>query len=344
MNTYTFYQYGYGIMKLKNSGTSQSTNLGYKFCIWTITLFLLFSCSTEAENEVSYYNWEYNISGSSSIANVVQVVESFDPVSSTFSYYTGAKSGGVGGAILAPTRIESKAIANQVTVLARFDEEVSHEEINIQIEQIAEIIDNVTTEIWPGNAIPVVINYHKMPNEPPFSLAKRISWTEGQPYEIAYFIREKYDYTAITPVHELYHALAIHWRIGKNAPNAVDRINTYSTLEEVAADLFASCGVLLTDGILSYKQNTTRYNLDGRILSGSLSDEELKFLLGLMAVDALNNIYGELLSQTLFKEFFADQNSITLNSFQGEAMLSLCREASPNPAFLEEWFRKISND
>ena len=123
-----------------------------------------------------------------------------------------------------------------------------------------------------------------MADDAPFSLAKRVDWREGDPYEIAVFYREREkSFNTGTALHELYHALAIRWSLGTKSPASGSRLVAALAYEEIAGDLLAMCGRLLANESLQRETQSVSFLFADRRLEVPLNGNDLATVLRLMS-------------------------------------------------------------
>jgi hypothetical protein len=291
---------------------------------------------------VHEFEWGRNLSGGG-VLNVVTRVDAFDAERGRFSYYTGARSGDSGPRVPAPKRVLARAVHGSISVrLLGFggDERTGAAR---EADEMARIISSATTHVFPAAAIPVEIDVHVMPEGARFSLAKRVDWHEGRPYELAIFTREWE--AAGTAAHELYHVLALRWSL-RDAAEAARRPGAASSYEEAAAELYAACGELLTNTTLPQpepsKARLTIVDpaLRDPMFEGTLAVDELVAALEVLRTGANGDGFrgfGPLLAATVFEHVFGGAAAIALDSPQGARLLALCSAASADPFAIEAW-------
>jgi hypothetical protein len=294
--------------------------------------------SARLDRELHEFDWgdDYQLpAGGGLTLNRIQVEEPFDAGLRRFSYYTGANSSGTGEPSAAPRRVIAEGAHGVVAVRLRAFDPYTRERAGDEAAEIARSVSLVTTRVWPGESTPVQVDVHFMPDDPPFSQAKRVDWREGDAYAIAVLHREGW-FSSSTAVHELYHALAGRWSLGTIDPNNRARPNAAHAYEELAATLFAECGRLLATGSLSRDTRSSWILIDGQRFEGALDGEELAGALDLLSRDAPNSHWlRELLARTVLDEVFGAEEAIVLESPQGERLLARCRESASNPMLLE---------
>jgi len=293
--------------------------------------------SRRHDRALGEHDWGEAIQPSgSAIVNRIDVAVPFDAGRRRMAYYTGGNSSGSGERSAAPKRIIAEAVQGDVTVRMRAFDSYSRERASDEAAEVARIISLATTRVWPARPTAVEVDVHFMPDGAPFSLAKRVDWREGEPYEIAVFARDK-NFDAGTAVHELYHALAIRWSRGTQDPGNRSRLNAALTYEEMAGDLFALCGRLLANESLTRETWHVPVVLDNRALEGPLNGDDLAAVLRLMSSDvplSFAQAFRALLDPTITADVFGEQETIALESPQAERLLARCREFVPNPMLL----------
>jgi hypothetical protein len=289
------------------------------------------------DRALHYYRWdaEIELSSSNAVANRIRIVSPFDAGEGRFSYYTGGHSPGDGGAIPAPRRTIAEAAHGAVTVrLLAFEPHTGGRATDAAMD-IARIVSFATTEVWPRQPTPVEVDMHVMPDDAPFSQARRVDWRQGDPYVIAVFARNRV--FAETAAHELYHVLAGRWARGQSDPTSAARPNATRAYEEVAADLFAQCGVLLATGYVSLDTRNTTVVIAGQRFENSLDGEELSRALDLLSRDEPgSHMLRALLVRTVLADVFGEAAEIARGSPQAERLLTWCREAAADPWVLAE--------
>ncbi len=292
------------------------------------------------ERELQAFDWggAYALSMSSATANLIRVLEPFDAGSGRFSYRTGAHSPGTGELLDAPKRVIAEGMHGAVDVRLRAFDPYTRERGGEEAAEIARAVSLVTSRVWPAEPTPVQIDVHFMPGDAPFSQAKRVDWREGDAYELALFGREGM-FSSGVATHELYHALAGRWSLGRNDPSL--RPNAAHAYEEVVANLFAACGGLLSSGSLSLGTPSilatiAQATIGDQRFEGVLDDEELARALRLLSRDARGTEgLRDLLARTVLEDVFGNEETIAADSPQGERLLARCRESAANPMFLE---------
>src|SRR5688572_14483655 len=159
------------------------------------------------------FDWGLQFSGPVSLS-AIRIVRSFETEERAFSYYTGGFSPGSGERSRAPDRVIAEAAHGVVTVRLRAFDPYTNERAGDDASEIARMVSFATTRVWPVQPTPVDVDAYFIPKDVPFSLAKRIDWEEGDPYEIAVFAREGAQFPSDTAAHELYHVFAGRWLLG----------------------------------------------------------------------------------------------------------------------------------
>ena len=293
--------------------------------------------SVRHDRELRAFDWgnEYQLASSAAVVNAVRVAAPFDEGTRRFSYYTGALSPGTGESSAAPQRVIAEAVRGEVAVRLRAFEPYSREGAGAEAEVIAKSVSLVTTQVWPGEPTPVQVDVHFMPDDAPFSQAMRVDWRDGDAFAIAVFARAR-GFAPSTAVHELYHALAARWSLGRNSPAGGRKPNAAHAYEEVAATLFAECGRLLATESLPRAVRNDRVDIAGQLFEGPLDGEELGDAIELLVRDASGSqLLRNLLAGTILDDAFGAEETIALASPQGEKLLARCREVAANPLFLE---------
>jgi hypothetical protein len=309
---------------------------------------------------VTYMDWGVERSTgttSAELTNIVQQLAPFDEDDGTFAYLTGAEAGVDSDALAeaargttAPERIIAEAVAGAVTVRIRADRGTVPERPHAHAASAATAIHRLTTEIWPDDAVGVVVDMHVMPDDAVFSLARRVEWREGDAFRLAVF-RPVSSAADSASIHELYHVLAARWSIGRRDVRAAARPNVASAYEEIAASLFSDCGMLLASGRLARPNPQISGVLDGRRIEHPMSPDDLAYVLGLLGrLDGLalqtkpGTQFGLLLAPIPVLDTFGDSELVTVDSAEGQRLLSLCREISPDPWRLEAWFSRFQGE
>ncbi len=285
------------------------------------------------------YDWgnqyQLGVGASDFIINVVRIVAPYDPGERGFDYYTGGYAPGNGKVGAAPTRIIAQDTHGAVTVRLRAFDPYTRERGGDEAAEIARIVSLATTRVWPRQPTPVVIDVHVMPDDAAFSLAKLVDWDEGEPYDIAVFMRDR-AMVSSTAAHELYHALAGRWSLGTKHPANRARPSSARAYEEVTARLFAHCGTLLATGSLSRDARSAALNIQDQRFEGALDGEELAAALELLSREVPGAyLLDDLLARTILADTFGEEETIALESPQGEKLLGRCRESAVNPMLLE---------
>jgi len=217
--------------------------------------------------------------------------------------------------------------------------------------RVANALHLATTQIYPGKATSVHVDIYVMPKGAPYSLARKVEWKTGRPLEIAIFLPGKTEDHSDVATHELFHVLTVLQRTSQWWDRNKQRRNAATALEEVAADLYASCGALLADGYLprpNINPNVT-YVINDIPMKPPLTGEQVKLILaGLRAIDAkpqaappATAIGASLGSTPILHLFERAQERIELHSSQGEKLLGMCRELLPDPMSIEPWLEGL---
>jgi hypothetical protein len=315
--------------------------LGVLLGLGAMTVFGMLT-SARREGSLHEFNWgaQVQIRGSRGVVNRVRVVTPFHAAEDGFSYYTGAHSPGSGQPSEAPERVIAEGMHGAVAVRLLAFDPYTRERGGDDAAEIARSVSLATTRVWPGQPIPVRMDVHFMPDDVPFSQAKRVDWREGDAYALALLQREG-PLQSETPAHELYHVLAGRWSLGNNDPAANRaRPRAANAYEEAAAALFASCARLLATGSLARDTrdavfviaDETSQRAGEQRFEGGLDGEELARALELLRQEEpAAQWLGPFLAQTVLAEVFGDAESIALESPQGERLVARCREAAANP-------------
>jgi hypothetical protein len=288
------------------------------------------------ERALREYDWGEGIQISSGILNRVDVAVPLDGDRRRFAYYTGGNGPGSGERRAAPKRIIAEAVHGDVKVRMRAFDSYSRERASKETAEVALIVSLATTRIWPAWPTPVEVDVHFMPDDAPFSLAKRVDWREGAAYQIAVFFREREkSFNTGTPLHELYHVLAIRWSLGTRGTASGSRPNAALTYEEVAGDLLALCGQLLANESLPRETRHVSVAFDDRRFEGPLNGDDLAVVLDLLSSDVPHSQgFRFLLVPTIAADVFREQQAISAASPEAERLLSRCRESAANPMLL----------
>jgi hypothetical protein len=192
-----------------------------------------------------------------------------------------------------------------------------------------------------------------MPAGIAYSLARKVSWKSGRPLELAIFIPGAMDLEGfqLAVAHELYHLLAAFLRVGHWTADGAGRLNAFVGFEEIAATSFASCGALLADGYLPRPRKDTTVVLNGVPMKAPLSASEVKQLVGALRYadahslsDLGTRIGGLLDTAPVFQVLGPGQERIELHSPQGERLLGMCREFSPDHLKIERWLENLDRE
>jgi len=286
--------------------------------------------------ELREFDWgdDFQVDRSSAVINAIRVTAPFDAGEHRFSYYTGGHAPGIGEPSAAPERVIAEAVHGAATVRLRAFEPYTRQRATEEAAEIARIVSLATTRVWPPSPIAVQVDVHFIPDDAPFSLAKRVDWEEGGPYLIAVFARDA-GFGSGTAAHELYHVLAGRWSLGRHAPANRASPNAGLAYEETSADLFASCGRLLATGSLSLDPPKVSGVIAGQRFEGALDSQELAGALDLLSRDVPNvQMLRALFAHTVLADAFGEQQTIVLESPQGERLLARCRESAANPMLL----------
>jgi len=184
-----------------------------------------------------------------------------------------------------------------------------------------------------------------MPKGAAYSLARKVQWKTGRPLEIAIFVPGKTEGRRDAATHELFHVLAVLQRTSQWWERNKQRRNAATAFEEVAAELYASCGALLADGYLSRPRLNpdVTYVINDMPMKPPFTGEQVKLVLaGLRAIDAnpqtappATAIGASLGSTPIFHLFEPAKKRIELHSSQGKQLLGTCREVLPDPMSVE---------
>jgi hypothetical protein len=311
------------------------------------TLVVALYPTWERPSVLREYGWADKVSGNG-VLNGVQRIDEFDAKRRRFSYYTGARSGEVGPLTAAPTEVLAEAAHGSVSVRLLGFDDYEHARAAEEALELARIVSAATTSVFPGDAIPVEIDVHFMPEGARFSLAKRVDWRDGRPYALAIFAREQ-KLVRSTPAHELYHVLTARWSLNRT-PEATRRPNAALSYEEAAAELYAACGELLANAVLPREApSNDRLTLvdperGDRVFEGVLSGDELVGAMDLLRTGAGGRGFvgfGPLLAATLFEQVFAGATTITVDSPQGARLLTLCKDAASDSFAIERWLEAL---
>lgn len=175
-------------------------------------------------------------------------------------------------------------------------------------------------------------------------MARRINWREGDAYNVSLFnpIDSPFRYSFAT--HELYHVLGHRWGIGSSEYANENRV-VQRLFEELTADLYSSCGNLLAENKLSkyYNSRNNTATINGANVNIPLKGADLAIVLdSALSGNQDNPELRSLLSEVIADQFFANAEDITFDSEEEKRFISLCRNALPNPMFIESWLREIA--
>lgn len=310
-----------------------------------------------AVSPVSFYEWRLErSSGVNGVFNSIGFLQPYDIDARRFVYLTGGEAGVTDDdsvlkarGQIPPRRVvaEHRTDTAVVRVLA-FDNGIV-DQAQPAARWIAESLDRTTTQVWPGR-VSVVVDIHVMPDDAVFSLARRVAWTDGQPYTLAIFVRESlFAESKGNAVHELYHVLAIRWSIGAKGPLAKTRYDAASAYEEVAARLYGACGELLVDGVLARPKQAVSGSVNSRALQFPLAGDDLRFVLDMVEAADRDMQLGQGIFLGKFLELmpilhvFGDRELIGVDSDEGRKLLDLCRQFSGDPLALEPCLRELTN-
>lgn len=322
----------------------------------------LSSCALTGIRQAGVYPVEYldwgveRASGTTSaeLTNIVQQLPPPDLEGDALVYLTGGEAG-VDSETLAllaretaaPERIVAEAVAGAATVHVRANRGSVPDQPTRHAASVASAVHRLTTEVWPVATVPVIVDIHVMPDDAVFSLARRVEWRNGDPFRLAVF-RPVSSEAADASVHELYHLLAARSLIGRRDARAAARPNAASAYEEIAASLYADCGVLLADGRLFRPMPAISGTLNGRRIEHPMSTDDLGYVLDMLDdLDAFprethpGTQFGLLLAPIPVLDVFGADESITAESSRGRALLTLCRDVSADPWRLEPWFAQV---
>lgn len=288
------------------------------------------------------------------MTNIVQQLAPFDADSGTLVYLTGAEAGVDSDSLAerargtaAPRRIVAEAVVGKATVRLRANRGSVPERPDAYAASVAAALHRLTTEIWPAEAVPVIVDIHVMPDDAVFSLARRVEWREGNAFRLAVF-RPVTSAAESVSIHELYHVLAARWSIGRRDTRAAARPNVASAYEEIAASLYADCGALLADGALERPAPEISALLNGRRVRHPMSFDDLTYALDLLGelddtprATHPGTQFGLLLAPVPVLDIFGPNEAIALGSTEGQALLSLCDNIGADPWRLEAWFAGV---
>lgn len=298
--------------------------------------------------------------------NIVNVYQLYNADDGTLAYVTGgiqqrdsgAQADSSEGADIdshgvAPVRIVAERSVGAVTIRMRAGADFGDiAAADRYAAQVAEGVHSATTTVWPAEPVALLADIHIMPVDASYSLGRRVNWKQGDPFRLALFATDLSrigDDTA----HELYHVLAARWSIGSKGVRAQERGNAAFAFEEVAAGLYGRCAVLLGKGSVSLQNHEFTVVLNNRRLQVPLSKDDVRHVLDMLrASDAnpqptgpglgIGTSIGTLLGNAVRHSMSeaAASAEIEVSSAEGQRLLSLCREFSPDPMRLEAWLQE----
>lgn len=288
-------------------------------------------------------------------ANSIRAIQGGGARRSRLAYMTGGEAGllDVGArdaarAQRAPDRLVAESREGEVLVRQWAFEGQGIEDAAGFTRRTARALHAAVTSLWPAMPTAVHADLYVMPDGAAYSLARQVRWQRGEPLQVVIlFPRGRAAANRDVATHELFHVLAkIH--PGHGSDQGEERPNMASGMEEVAANLFASCGALLADGSLP-RPGARRYVVNGVHMEPPLTGQQVKKVLAWMrsldarpAPDRPGTSLGSMLASTpVFEVFGPDRESIELQSAQGERLLGMCRDFLPDPLQLEPWFEKL---
>lgn len=305
---------------------------------------------------VGYHDWGVERATGTTSAEMTNIVQQLRPSGANTGrlvYLTGAEAGvdsdslaEVARATQAPERVVAESAAGRAVVRVRANRNALPRTLDNHAASVATAIHRLTTEVWPAEAVPVIVDIHVMPDDAVFSLARRVEWREGDALRLAIF-RPASSAAPSISVHELYHLLAARGFIGRRDPRAVGRANAASAYEEIAASLYSDCGMLLADGRLTRPEPEISGTLNGRRVRHPMSDDDLAYVLAMLGeLDLVarethpGTQFGLLLAPIPLLEIFGDRDVIAADSPAGRNLLALCREVGADPWTLQSWFAR----
>ncbi len=249
-----------------------------------------------------------------------------------------------GTATSIPEKVTALVSLEHVTVeIKAHAQEAGHQQL---AETVATAIDTAIKSFWPDESIYVDVELHQVPPSS-FDMARQIQWREGRPHYLTLFIDSKADPArqAYIAVHELYHVLAIRWRLGGKAIRVSGSRWLAALHEEVTASLLADCSELLRTRRLPLappKVVLTIVNRDGKSfgLQGKLSAAQRASAIEVAAGSNPPSPLADLFHYTALRILQPEKNEIPLDGRSGEDLLELCEMAVKDPRTLEHWFRQ----
>lgn len=276
-------------------------------------------------------------------SNFIAGVEMARGESGPFWYWTGAVVRG-GTSPSVPDMVTALVSLEHSTVeIKAHTGDAGHQQL---AETVASAIDTIIKRFWPDESISVDVELHQVrPGH--FGMARRIHWREGRPHYLTLFIDSTAEpgRQASIAVHELYHVLAIRWRLGGKAVH-VEGSRWLATLhEEVTASLLADCSQLLRTQRLALAPPKVVVRVvhdDGEATAVNAR------LSAAQRADAINALSGKVPPSPLADQFHytalrllqPDGDEILIDDPSGAQLLELCGMAVQDPSTLEAWFRQ----
>jgi hypothetical protein len=265
-----------------------------------------------------------------------------------FTYWTGGLSRGK-RPLSPPTRVAAVARQGLTRVELKADARASNHPA--VAEAVARQIDVATRLFWPTEQMPVAVELHLVPEDSRYEFARKITWREGRPFHLTMFIAQTVaaQRQADTALHELYHVLAARWRLGAKSQRGIASPWLGSLYEEVAASLLADCGRLQVADRVALPENKMTVTLNGAngaadVYRGSLDAEGLTFMLAPERNFTFPpGLVTDLLHRTALLAFVTEGDAIVAGSDPARHLMALCREATRDPWYLEDWFRGLAD-
>lgn len=267
----------------------------------------------------------------------------------TFHYWTGSSRGGAGfnGDIPSFAHTASaQAGAVSVQVRSRTGDPAPAQ--NELAASTATVLERVTTQVWPGEAVPTNLQLYLVDREERIGFHQRATWEAGATWDMHFATKRDLSNTAAMSAHELYHLLIAAQRIER--PDA-DRI-----YEEVAARFYGGCGLMLAglDYDFSSLPHVTISMPDAQ--GGALrdfvppfSDDDLAIMIERVD-DAVETdqtppfVVHLAFVMTALVEVSDGARVIEHGSPQADRLLQLCRTVGGEPPVLRNWFLEIASD
>lgn len=211
--------------------------------------------------------------------------------------------------------------------------------------------------VWPGEADRVefrvrLINF----GEPVQRAHLRVRSPRG-PWRLTYYhlamlgdAESRYTIAYIN-LHELYHFMSMRRGLGVRDPRARMHRTQSRFVEEVAANLFATCGLLAATGearLHLYAGRTVR--VGGRDFTQPLRAEDLRYLLDVVHAGRTHDgstpegRMGSLIYDSLLAFASGGEQVIHSGTPQAERLLDMCRRVCADPFELDPLLRELTAD